>query len=44
MLTMEQVIRDDRDRLYNFAFVVSRGDRQSIVSRARRGHESGHPL
>jgi GntR family transcriptional regulator len=44
MLTMEQVIRDDRDRLYNFAFVVSRGDRQSIVSRARRGHESSHPL
>lgn len=44
MLTMEQVIRDDRGRLYNFAFVVSRGDRQSIVSRARRGHESSHPL
>jgi len=44
MLTMEQVIRDDHGRLYNFAFVASRGDRNSIVSRARRGDQSGHPL
>jgi hypothetical protein len=44
MLTMEQVIRDDHGRLYNFAFVASRSDRNSIVSRARRGEESIHPL
>src|ERR1700727_2486376 len=44
MLTMEQVIRDDHGRLYNFAFVASSGDRNSIVSRARRGDESIHPL
>jgi DNA-binding GntR family transcriptional regulator len=44
MLTMEQVIRDDHGRLYNFAFVASRGDRNSIVSRARRGDESIHPV
>jgi GntR family transcriptional regulator len=44
MLTMEQVIGDDHGRLYNFAFVASRGDRNSIVSRARRGGEGGHPL
>jgi GntR family transcriptional regulator len=44
LLTMEQVIRDDRGRLYNFAFVASRGDRNSIVSRARRGIDDGHPL
>jgi GntR family transcriptional regulator len=44
MLTMEQVIRDGQGRLYNFAFVASRGDRNSIVSRARRDDESGHPL
>jgi GntR family transcriptional regulator len=44
LLTMEQVIRDDAGRLYNFAFVASRGDRNSIVSRARRGILDGHPL
>jgi GntR family transcriptional regulator len=44
MLTMEQVIRDDHGRLYNFAFVASRGDRNSIVSRARRGDERVHPI
>jgi GntR family transcriptional regulator len=44
LLTMEQVIRDDHGRLYNFAFVASRGDRNSIVSRARRGDNGIHPL
>ena len=44
MLTMEQVIRDGHGRLYNFAFVASRGDRNSIVSRARRGVDNSHPI
>ena len=44
LLTMEQVIRDGDGRLYNFAFVASRGDRNSIVSRARRGVDNGHPI
>ena len=44
VLTMEQVIRDQDGRLYNFAFVASRGDRNSIVSRARRGVDNGHPI
>jgi GntR family transcriptional regulator len=44
MLTMEQVIRDYDGRAYNFAFVASRGDRHSIVSRAQRSTDSAHTL
>ena len=47
LLTMEQVIKDDDGHAYNFAFVVSRGDRYSVESRAQRdtdtdtnGHEA----
>ncbi|HEY1831422.1 MAG TPA: GntR family transcriptional regulator [Acidimicrobiales bacterium] len=35
IFTIEQVIRDDKGRAYNFAYVGSRGDRANFVSRAR---------
>jgi GntR family transcriptional regulator len=40
VLTLEQVIRDDSGRPYNFALAALRGDRDCFVSRARRGEES----
>ncbi|HEX3459564.1 MAG TPA: GntR family transcriptional regulator [Acidimicrobiales bacterium] len=36
IFTIEQIIRDSRGRLYNFAYIVSRGDRNHIVSLARQ--------
>jgi DNA-binding GntR family transcriptional regulator len=38
IFTIEQVIRDENGRAYNFAYVGSRGDRSNFVSRARTGH------
>ncbi len=40
VLTLEQVIRDDSGRAYNFALAALRGDRDCFVSRARRGGEA----
>jgi GntR family transcriptional regulator len=37
IFTIEQVIRDNEGRAYNFAYVASRGDRANFVSRARTG-------
>jgi hypothetical protein len=44
VLTLEQVIRDDSSRPYNFALAALRGDRDWFVSRARRGVDTVHPL
>jgi GntR family transcriptional regulator len=41
VLTLEQVIRDDDGRAYNFALAALRGDRDCFVSRARRGVDGG---
>lgn len=43
VLVIEQVIRDVGGRPYNFAYIVSRGDRH-FVSRARRDPTGGNPL